>query len=142
MGNAIIGLGITWVVCYAIVSIIFVVISLFACGYRDSKISGVFKVMTGLSLAGIGIIAIIACILTTAVVGVNLMMVAGIVLFGGVEQLGQIGQQFIQENIMTFGIDVIAIISIIVVVKMLLHLTMTKEERQSMYKEIKEHFWG
>ena len=59
MINAIIGVGITYGVCYVIVAIIFAIIGIFACGYESNKMSGVFKVMTGLGLIGIGIISII-----------------------------------------------------------------------------------
>lgn len=139
MVNAIIGVGITYGVCYVIVAIVFAIIGMFVCGYQDSKISGVFKVMTGLGLVGIGIVSAIVSILTTAFVGVNVAHIVMFFLLGGI---GQIGQHFIQGTIIAFGIDVVAIITIIVAIKMFCHLMMTKEERQWLYKDIKEHMWG
>lgn len=139
MVNAIIGVGITYGVCYAIVAIVFAIIGMFACGYESNKMSGVFKVMTGLGLVGIGIISIIVSILATVCFGINFIHIIFVILFGGI---GQIGQHFIQETIIAFGIDIVAITTIIITIKMFFHLTMTKEERKSFYKDIKEQIWG
>lgn len=139
MVNAIIGVGITYGVCYVIVAIVFAIIGMFVCGYQDSKIKGVFKVMTGLGLVGIGIISAIVSILTTAFVGVNVAHIGILFLLGGI---GQIGQHFIQGTIIAFGIDIVAITTIIITIKMFFKLTMTKEERKNFYKDIKAQIWG
>lgn len=139
MINTIIGVGITYGVCYVIVAVICAIISLFVCGYQVNKIKGVFKVVNSLGLIGFGILFAIVSIFATAMVVINSGMIA-IALIGG--NIGQIGQQFLKETIITFGIDVVSIIAIVVIIKILFNILMTKEEREDFVKDIKQQMLG
>lgn len=139
MINTIIGIGITYGVCYVIVAVICAIISLFVCGYQVNKIKGVFKVVNSLGLIGFGILFAIVSIFATAMVVINSGMIA-IALIGG--NIGQIGQQFLKETIITFGIDVVSIIAIVVIIKILFNILMTKEEREDFVKDIKQQMLG
>ena len=139
MVNTIIGVGITYGACYCIASVLFAVIGMFMMGYFLNKWTGVFKVLVGVILAVIACVAVIISIFATAIVVINFGIIALSFIAGC---SGQVGQQFVNETIITFIVDVISIITTIISAKIFVNVTMTKEERQLAWDATKKHIWG
>lgn len=139
MVNTIIGVGITYGVIYLIVSVFFAVIGMFILGYFFNKWTGVFKVLISVILAIIACVAGIVSLFTTAICLINFAIMALSFIAGSG---GQIGQEFVQGTITAFIIDIISITTIIVSAKIFFHITMTKEERQMVWREAKKQIWA